>query len=69
MRNGWTFCSSLEVPLQALNALCNGLMTEVVAAARRFDENDEIGSIVITGSKKAFAGALRISRLVYSTPL
>jgi enoyl-CoA hydratase len=39
-----------------LNALCSDLFTEVNEALRSYDNNDNIGAIVITGSKKAFAG-------------
>lgn len=41
---------------KALNALCDGLMKEVVSALQTFDTNDKIAAIVITGSEKAFAG-------------
>jgi enoyl-CoA hydratase len=41
---------------KALNALCSDLFTEVNEALRSYDNNDNIGAIVITGSKKAFAG-------------
>ncbi|MEM7638265.1 MAG: enoyl-CoA hydratase-related protein, partial [Pseudomonadota bacterium] len=39
----------------AMNAFNNQLMDELTAALDRFDEDPEIGCIVITGSKKAFA--------------
>jgi enoyl-CoA hydratase len=41
---------------KALNALCSDLFVEVNEALRNFDSNDNIGAMVITGSKKAFAG-------------
>lgn len=41
---------------KALNALCSDLFTEVNEALRSYDSNDNIGAVVITGSKKAFAG-------------
>ena len=41
---------------KALNALCSDLFTEINDALRSYDNNDNIGAVVITGSKKAFAG-------------
>lgn len=41
---------------KALNALCDGLMTEVNQALDSFEGDSQIGAIVITGSEKAFAG-------------
>jgi enoyl-CoA hydratase len=43
---------------KALNALCSDLFTEVNDALKSYDNNDNIGAVVITGSKKAFAGKL-----------
>jgi enoyl-CoA hydratase/carnithine racemase len=43
---------------KALNALCSDLFTEVNEALRSYDNNDNIGAVVITGSKKAFAGKI-----------
>lgn len=40
---------------KALNALCDKLMTELNDAISKFDRNDSIGAIVVTGSEKAFA--------------
>lgn len=45
---------------KALNALCDGLMKEVVDACQKFDANKNIAAIVITGSEKAFAGKLTL---------
>lgn len=45
---------TLNRPKQ-LNALNDGLMNEVGAALLAFDNDDNIGAIVITGSDKAFA--------------
>lgn len=42
---------------KALNALCDGLIAELNETARKFDADESVGSIVITGSEKAFAGA------------
>lgn len=48
---------------QALNALCDGLMQEVNAAAFAFDNDPNIGAIVVTGSKKAFAAGADIKEM------
>ena len=47
----------------ALNAFNNQLMDELTAALDRFDEDPEIGCIVITGSKKAFAAGADIKEM------
>jgi enoyl-CoA hydratase len=59
---------------QQLNALCDQLIDEVVAAMQGFDADDGIGAIVITGSAKAFAAGADIGAMkdwsffdVYST--
>lgn len=41
---------------KALNALCNGLMTELNQALDTFEEDPGVGAIVLTGGEKAFAG-------------
>lgn len=41
---------------KALNALCSPLFKELNDALTKYDEDEEIGAIVITGSEKAFAG-------------
>ena len=59
---------------QQLNALCDQLIDELVAAMQGFDADDGIGAIVITGSAKAFAAGADIGAMkdwsffdVYST--
>ena len=47
----------------AMNAFNNQLMDELTAALDRFDEDPEIGCIVITGSKKAFAAGADIKEM------
>ena len=42
---------------KALNALSSPLFKELNAALAKFDEDDTVGAMVITGSEKAFAGA------------
>lgn len=41
---------------KALNALCEPLIKELVGALQIFDKDKEVGAIILTGSKKAFAG-------------
>lgn len=41
---------------KALNALCDGLMSELTVALGEFEQDKTIGCIVITGSERAFAG-------------
>jgi enoyl-CoA hydratase len=39
-----------------LNALSSALFKELNDALTKYDEDTEIGAIIITGSEKAFAG-------------
>ena len=48
---------------QALNALNNLLMTEVMNALEAFDHDESIGTMVITGSEKAFAAGADIKEM------
>lgn len=48
---------------QALNALNEQTMNEVVSAAQAFDHDEGIGAIVITGSAKAFAAGADIKEM------
>jgi enoyl-CoA hydratase len=48
---------------QALNALNTQVMNEVVIAATEFDNDVEIGAILITGSDKAFAAGADIREM------
>ncbi|XP_055693111.1 enoyl-CoA hydratase, mitochondrial [Lutzomyia longipalpis] len=52
---------------KALNALCNGLMTEVSQALDAFEADKSIGAIVITGSEKAFAAGADIKEMQNNT--
>jgi len=52
---------------KALNALCNGLMTEVSQAIDKFESDDCVGAIVITGSDKAFAAGADIKEMQNNT--
>ena len=49
---------------QALNALCDHLMTELGAQLMAFDADPAIGAIVLTGSEKAFAAGADIATMV-----
>ncbi len=59
LRTGWI---ALNRPKQ-LNALNDGLMTELGTALRGFDADPGIGCIVITGSEKAFAAGADIGAM------
>ena len=48
---------------QAMNALNNQLMGELMDALETFDKNDSIGAIVITGNEKAFAAGADIKEM------
>jgi enoyl-CoA hydratase/carnithine racemase len=48
---------------KALNALCDGLLNDVIHAATAFDNDDNVGAIVITGSEKAFAAGADIKEM------
>lgn len=48
---------------EALNAFSDQLMDEVTDALKKFDADDEIGCIVLTGSEKAFAAGADIKEM------
>lgn len=48
---------------KALNALCDGLLADVIHAARAFEVDNNVGAIVITGSEKAFAAGADIKEM------
>lgn len=52
---------------QAMNALNNQLMTEVMEALEVFDRDDNIGAMVITGNEKAFAAGADIKEMADKT--
>lgn len=58
--SSWHFVRFLMLSIvhgiQALNALCDGLMKELNTATQLYDEDESVGAMVITGSDKAFAG-------------
>ena len=41
---------------KALNALCSPLFLELNEALAKFDADNEVGAVVLTGSERAFAG-------------
>jgi len=53
---------TLNRPKQ-LNALCDGLIAELNKQLVIFDENEDIGSIIITGSERAFAAGADIKEM------
>lgn len=48
---------------QAMNALNNQLMNEVMDALEAFDSNDAVGAMVVTGNEKAFAAGADIKEM------
>lgn len=48
---------------QAMNALNNQLMTEMMDALEAFDKDEKIGAMVITGNEKAFAAGADIKEM------
>jgi enoyl-CoA hydratase len=48
---------------KALNALSQGLIADLNAALKIFDEDEAIGAMVLTGSEKAFAAGADIKEL------
>ncbi|XP_049927868.1 enoyl-CoA hydratase, mitochondrial [Epinephelus moara] len=48
---------------KALNALCDGLIKDVGSALDAFEEDSNIGAIVITGSDRAFAAGADIKEM------
>uniref|UniRef100_A0A3B3RF89 Enoyl-CoA hydratase, mitochondrial n=1 Tax=Paramormyrops kingsleyae TaxID=1676925 RepID=A0A3B3RF89_9TELE len=48
---------------KALNALCDGLMTEINTALDTFELDSQVGAVVITGNEKAFAAGADIKEM------
>ncbi|KAN0047943.1 hypothetical protein ACTA71_002332 [Dictyostelium dimigraforme] len=48
---------------KSLNALSDGLISEVNSAVKLFQEDKDVGSIIITGSEKAFAAGADIKEM------
>jgi len=51
---------------KALNALSDGLMREVNDAVEKFEKDDNVGALVITGSERAFAAGADIKEMQHS---
>ena len=52
---------------KTLNALSDGLFDDLIHACRTYDQDETIGSIVITGKGKAFAAGASISEMSQKT--
>jgi enoyl-CoA hydratase len=52
---------------KALNALSDGLVTELAEALDAFEADDDIGAIVLTGNEKAFAAGADIKEMADKT--
>eukprot|EP00835_Amoeboradix_gromovi_P002127 NODE_113_length_19319_cov_0.247815.p10 type:complete len:147 gc:universal NODE_113_length_19319_cov_0.247815:15549-15109(-) len=48
---------------KALNALCSPLFSELIKELQLYDKNPEVGCIVITGNKKAYAAGADIKEM------
>ncbi|CAM9676160.1 unnamed protein product, partial [Hapterophycus canaliculatus] len=48
---------------QALNALNSGLIQDICSAAEAFEEDPDVGAIVLTGSERAFAAGADIKEM------
>lgn len=48
---------------ESLNALCEEMMNELSNALDRFEADEEIGCIILTGGKKAFSGGADIKEI------
>jgi enoyl-CoA hydratase len=53
---------------KVLNALNQETMGEIVEALVTFDDDDEVGCIVLTGNQRAFAAGADIKRMAEATP-
>lgn len=53
---------------QALNALSRELMAEVLQALEAYDNDPEIGCLIITGNERAFAAGADIKQMANATP-
>lgn len=54
---------------KALNALSPQLLQELMEALAAFDNNDQIGAMVLTGSEKAFAAGADIKQMAGASPV
>jgi len=54
---------------KVLNALNREIMAEVIAALEAFDASPEIGCLIVTGDKRAFAAGADIKQMSEATPV
>jgi enoyl-CoA hydratase len=54
---------------KVLNALNKELMAELMEALETFDQDPEIGCLIITGSERAFAAGADITQMAEATPV
>ncbi|XP_065368023.1 probable enoyl-CoA hydratase, mitochondrial [Calliphora vicina] len=52
---------------KAFNALCNGLMAEINITLDKYEKDDSVAAIIITGSEKAFAAGADIKEMQFNT--
>lgn len=52
---------------QAMNALNNQMMRELMDALEEFDEDDSVGAMVVTGNEKVFAAGADVKEMVNKT--
>ncbi|KAK0166950.1 hypothetical protein PV327_004414 [Microctonus hyperodae] len=52
---------------KALNALCNKLMNEINDAVSKFDNDENVGAIILTGNERAFAAGADIKEMMNNT--
>ncbi|RMG90599.1 MAG: enoyl-CoA hydratase, partial [Chloroflexi bacterium] len=53
---------------KVLNALNRQVMGELIDALERFDTDDQIGCMVVTGNERAFAAGADIKEMANATP-
>ena len=47
----------------ALNALCEAMMNDLTSALDRFEADDKVGCVILTGSRKAFSGGADVKEI------
>jgi len=54
---------------KVLNALNRNIMDEIIHALQAFDSDGDVGCIVVTGNKRAFAAGADITEMAEATPV
>ena len=54
---------------EALNALNREMMAEVIDALERFDEDPQVGCLIVTGNERAFAAGADIKEMAQAQPV